>query len=34
MRIPNASEILANMMDLDKRANEIEEEDKVDEVTK
>lgn len=34
MRIPNASEILANMMDLDKRANEIEDEDKVDEITK
>ena len=34
MRIPNSSEILANMMEIDKRGNEIKEEDKVDEVTK
>tara|TARA_R110001592_G_scaffold348824_1_gene643280 strand:+ start:297 stop:638 length:342 start_codon:yes stop_codon:yes gene_type:complete len=33
MRIPNASEILANMMEIDKRKEEVEEE-KVDEVTK
>ena len=35
MRIPNASEILANMMQIDKNQSEVkEEEEKVDEVTK
>jgi hypothetical protein len=34
MRIPNASQILANMMDIDKRTEDIKEEEKVDEVTK
>jgi len=34
MRIPNASEILANMMEIDKRTEDIKEEEKVDEVTK
>ena len=34
MRIPNASEILTNMMDIDKRQEDIKEEEKIDEVTK
>tara|TARA_Y100000593_G_scaffold4093_1_gene8121 strand:- start:9791 stop:10126 length:336 start_codon:yes stop_codon:yes gene_type:complete len=34
MRIPNASEILANMMEIDKRKEDIKEEEKVDETVK